>query len=285
MHTDSYFTIGYSHLTGGKPCQDYATAAMLPDGAAYAIVTDGCSTGGQTDVGARILALSTAQAMREHWSTTRTTQELVAAERIALQQRMVATAAQSVLGCDSSDMLSTCLYAYLAPEGGFVHVQGDGVVAWQHTDGRITMTRLDWADNTPFYPVYASDGYAGFIRCHGGSVEANRLTAETWEYRPDSSGEPSDSRNYTLGEGIRGISLPLPADGLRCVAVFTDGVTQIESVDWKDAVVQLLSFKTTGGEFAKRRMIRVVKNTRQLGDGPLDDLAYAVIYAENEETA
>jgi hypothetical protein len=285
MHTDSYFAIGYSHLTGGKPCQDYATAALLPEGAAYAIVADGCSTGGQTDVGARILALSTAQAIREHWSTTRTTQEVAAVERITLQQRMVATTAQSVLGCDSSDMLSTCLYAYLAPAGGFVHIQGDGVVAWQHMDGRITMTRLDWADNAPFYPVYANDGYAEFVRYHGGNVDANRLTSETWEYRPDGSCEPTDNRDYTLGEGIRGTSLFLPADDLRVVAVFTDGVTQIESVDWKDAVVQLLSFKATRGAFAKRRMMRVVKDARQLGNGPLDDLAYAVIYVESEEAA
>jgi len=283
VQTDSHFTIGHAHLTGGKPCQDYAAAGNLPNGAAYAIAADGCSTGGMNDVGARVLTLSTAQAIREHWSTTRSTADPEAAARIAIKQQVVMAAAEGVLGCGTSDMLATCLYAYLSPKGGFAHVQGDGVVAWQYSDGHIMMVRFDWMDNKPLYPAYAGDHFVAFIAAHGGDVNAARLTRDTWELAPGKDFFQFALEEYSLGQGISGIGLPFdPADQPRFIAVFTDGVTQIEGLDWKDAVAQLLSFKTTAGEFAKRRLIRMVKDAQQDGRGPLDDLAYAVIHTDGE---
>ena len=61
--TDSVFAIGASHVATGKACQDY-TLSRASDTYAYAIVSDGCSSGGMTDVGARVLALATATAIR-----------------------------------------------------------------------------------------------------------------------------------------------------------------------------------------------------------------------------
>jgi len=60
-------------------------------------------------------------------------------------------------------------------------------------------------------------------------------------------------------------------------------VTQIDGVDWKDAVVQFLAFKNTAGEFAKRRMIRGIKDANKKGRGPFDDISYAVIGVQQIE--
>ena len=67
LHTDHYFHIGDTHLTAGKPCQDYAISSV-DNNAAFAVVSDGCSTGGDTDIGSRIIALSTITALREYWT-------------------------------------------------------------------------------------------------------------------------------------------------------------------------------------------------------------------------
>lgn len=278
MHADSYFMIGNAHLQGGKPCQDYATAAALSENAAYAIVADGCSTGGKTDVGSRALALTTSQAIIKHWSTTGNTLG-TAPMRINLEQQVNLAPVRQSLGCTTRDMLSTCIYACYSSEGGFIHVQGDGVVAWEE-NGRTVMGCFEWDNNTPFYPAYSADNYAEFIKAHGGDVNEDKLTYTSWERTPDGSLSQLGTTCHTLGRGIQGITLPL-SGGLEKVAVFTDGVTQIEGTEWQDAVSQLLAFKTTAGDFAKRRMIRAVKDAQQHGKGPIDDIAYAVILSSD----
>lgn len=282
MHTDAHFVTGSAHQTSGKPCQDYADASVL-NGGAFAIVSDGCSTGGRTDIGARAVVLSTAQAIRHHWNTTKNPLRDGAPQEIAVQQRLVMAAAQATLGCGQSDMLATCLYTYLSPQGGFVQLQGDGVVAWQTTDSMIEMVRFDWENSAPAYPVYSDDNFAQFIAFHGNDIDGIKLTSERWRHSEKDGFMQLTSRQYTLGEGTRAVTLPLQADGLRCAAVFSDGVTQVENIDWKDAVVNLLAFKTTAGDFAKRRMIRFVKDASKRGKGPIDDLAYAVVMLDSEE--
>ncbi|MFY9457834.1 MAG: protein phosphatase 2C domain-containing protein [Candidatus Spechtbacterales bacterium] len=279
FETDSYFHIGHQHLNSGKPCQDYATSATYND-AAFAIVSDGCSSGGKTDVGARILALATASAICEHWTTVRTVREDTVPLEISIRQRLTMAGTRKTLGLSRQDMLATCLYQYLTPCGGFVHLQGDGVFAYKKRSGHIYMCRYEWADNKPLYLAYAEDYFAGFIKDHGGDVNAARLAKQYWEYTPDGKFSQLPSEEVTLGEAIHGITIRLSADELRDVsfsAVFSDGVTQIDSLDWKEAVVELLAFKTIEGEFAKRRMIRAIKDAQKNGKGPADDIAYAVV--------
>lgn len=282
MHTDAHFVTGSAHQTSGKPCQDYADASAL-NGGAFAIVSDGCSTGGRTDIGARAVVLSTAQAIRYHWNTTKNTQLEGAPQEIAIERRLVMAAAQKTLGCNQNDMLATCLYAYLSPQGGIIQLQGDGVAAWQYTDGTIEMVRFDWENSAPAYPVYVDDNFAQFITFHGGDIDAIKLTSQRWRHTEKDGFVQLTSAVHTLGEGIRGITIPLWVDSLKCVAVFSDGVTQVENIDWKDAVHSMLAFKTTAGDFAKRRMIRFVRDAGKLGKGPIDDLAYAVIMLDEQE--
>jgi len=282
--TDCYFHIGQAHLNGGKPCQDYACASVY-QGAVYAIVSDGCTTGGETDVGARVLTLSTAVAIREHWAVSRTALGHTVPQEIGMRQKIAMAGSREILGLDQQDMLATCVYQYITPDGGFIHLQGDGVLARKERNGRITMCRYEWMPDSeghvrPLYPAYAADGYASFIQAHGGDINEKRLTKECWEYSPDGELLQLPSEEFTLGEGIRGITTSILAEDMEttdCTAVFSDGVTQIESLDWKDAVVGLLAFKTTEGEFAKRRMIRVIRDAQKDSKGPLDDIAYAVV--------
>lgn len=276
--TDAYFHIGLTHLNGGKPCQDYALSDVHHE-MALCVVTDGCSTGGYTDVGARILAFATASAIREHWVTNHTVREDTTPLEINVRQKITMSGSRSTLGLSQQDMLATCAYQYITPNGGFVHLKGDGVVAYKTLGGHIVMYRYDWADNRPFYPAYVKDNLERFIADHGGNINTARLTCTCCEHSQDGFTQPTQ-KAFTLGEGIRGITIPFPPEDIQnldCVAVFSDGVTQIEGLDWKDAVMQLLAFKTIEGEFAKRRMIRVIKDAQKTGRGCLDDIAYAVV--------
>lgn len=261
------------------PCQDYALSGLCGD-TAYAVVSDGCSTGGHTDVGARLVALTTIQAIRETWVNRG---DSICPEHVSAVQSNGLFDNMRTLGLSRNDMLATCVYAYLSPATSFVHLQGDGVVAVRWRDGSLWMFRYEWESNTPFYPAYAIDGRNEFVRSHGGDIAALRVARTTCIV--DSAGFPFSlaAQQYTLEQGIRGITVTLDGDidDIDLVAVFTDGVTQISGVDWRDAVQSLLAFKSTGGEFAKRRMIRYVNDLRRDGGGPTDDIAYAVVRVEH----
>lgn len=285
LHTDHYFHIGKIHFTAGKPCQDYATSAVY-DEAALAIISDGCSTGGDTDVGSRVLALSTATAIRKHWILNHNIKE-TAPREISLHQKIVLAGARQILGLQLEDTLATCVYAYISPVGGFVHVQGDGVVALKYQNGRIVMSQFKWENNTPYYPTYEEVGLVNFLEAHGNNLNATRLSEESYVYETDGKFTVLDTKYYTLSNGIQGITINIEAETLSeqlaFIAVFSDGVTQVDNFDWKDAVVMFMAFKNTTGEFAKRRMISGIKDVQKIGKGPLDDIAYAVVRVEQIE--
>lgn len=278
---DHHFVIGRTHEYGGIPCQDYALSSG-GENVAMATISDGCSSANGTDVGARLLAHTAIAAIWEHWTEFRSPFAKNAIERISSDQRMLTLRAAQSLGLPHSALHATSAHAYFSSSrGGYVHLSGDGVIALKLTDGSMKLTRFDWADNTPCYPLYALDGYTAFIGAHGGDLGGKVCTKEEWVRHPDRGFVLVGISPLTLREGIRGFTEHVEAETMErtldTIAVFTDGVTQIDGIDWKDAVVQLLNFKTTEGVFAKRRLNRFVADAKKAGKGPLDDLAYAVI--------
>lgn len=285
LYTDHYFHIGGMHLTNGKPCQDYAISRIY-DGIAMAIVSDGCSTGGHTDVGSRIMALSTAAAICEHWITNRTALKDAVPQEVNLRQNIVLTGTCQTLGLAPQDMLATSVYAYISSLGGFMHIQGDGVIALKRKNGKTEMHRFEWKKNLPFYPAYKEIGLPDFIKAHGDDLSALQLSQESVTREADGEFSLSSTSYHTLGSGIRGVTINISEETLaelEFIAIFSDGVAQIDGIDWKDAVSIFMAFKNTTGEFAKRRMIRGIKDVQKIGKGPIDDISYAVIRVEKTE--
>lgn len=286
FYGDSFFHIGQAHLTTGKPCQDYALADAGID-VAYAIVADGCSSGKRTDIGARIVALTTLTAIRQ----AEKKQTILPAEQFFLQvddwREQALETTQVLLGVTPLDLLATCVSIMLTPGGGYVRVEGDGVVAIKYHTGAIRIFRFDWNNNMPFYPVYRILGMQLFVKAHGGVATEECLREEVWLW--DGVGQCIQEQviMHSVQEGITGINLMLEAEVLAkeiaCVAVFSDGVCQIDGMAWQDAVREFLAFKNMAGEFAKRRMIRGIKDLHKIGRGPMDDIAYAVIRVEAQQ--
>lgn len=288
FHVDDYFHIGQMHLGSGKPCQDYSFSGVT-DKSAFAVVSDGCSSGRHTDVGARVIALSTVNAIRQRnegkESLVKITQAISQQHKLAINKSMEA------FGLDFEDMLATCAYVYLTPGECITHVQGDGVVAIVFKNGSIHLTAYRWDENKPVYPVYAGDNYFGFINAHGGDLDKPVLNVEFCLINKDGQEvlqlERDDKyESLSLFTGLSGVSQFLPekvVEQISFVAVFTDGVMQVDGINWKDVVLELLAFKNVEGEFAKRRMIRFIKDSKKDDrKGPLDDISYAVIRLDHD---
>lgn len=275
---DHYFQIGFAHLSQGKPCQDYALSGSNSR-AACAIVSDGCSTGRHTDVGSRIEVMTTLEAIKSASLNKTNPEEGV--KQVETKQRELVNLAKSALGLDQSDLLATRIYAYLGNEGGYIHVAGDGVIAMKYRDGTIGMGKFEWANNMPFYPAYRDLDLVEFVIAHGGDMDSLKLTETIATIETDGDfGYKNIIQEYSLREGIDGIMIPIEKEKLETlefVAIFSDGVTQIENIDWRNAVREFLSFKSVEGDFAKRRMIRGIKQFSKSGNNPIDDISFGVI--------
>ncbi len=281
FRADHHFVIGGDHVTHGKPCQDHALSQANDDMAAI-VVSDGCSSGGETDMGARLTTFLLLQTIRG------LDKENPDQGRIFASRQSAFSVAATLLGLRETDMLATLLYAFLTPSGGHLYLHGDGVVARVFRDGTTMLSRFDWVNNMPFYPAYADmvGGTGRFVAAHGGDPSARLFTAEHWVRSPGSSWRKVSEEALTLEEGMRGVSIRFDAAAIEetsAVAVFTDGVISVDGVDWKDAVLRLLDFKTTEGAFMKRRLSRALKEFGKEGNGPRDDLAGAVILITHDK--
>lgn len=282
FYVDDYFHIGQMHLGSGKPCQDYSFSGIRGNGA-FVIVSDGCSTGGHTDVGARIITLSTVTALRQ-WLVSINLDIDKVSQTVTTHHKNALSESEEILSLTFSDTLATCLYVCLTSKGGLISVQGDGAVAKIYKDGTIAVTNYQWDNNTPLYPAYAEDNYENFIQSHGGDVNSKSLKIERHHHNAD--GFQIINGGIVLGDAIRGVTeiiSPQEIESLSFVIIFTDGVMRVDGIHWKDAVLELLAFKNVEGEFAKRRMIRFIKDSKKDGKkGPLDDISFAVIRVDKE---
>ena len=292
FHVDDYFHIGASHLTGGKPCQDYSLSRKIEFDYACGIVSDGCSTGGHTDIGSRFVALSTLNSFSGQWHGGNNGKFTFNFELDCLNKlSSIISERQSFFlnnlrdfTLEPKDMLATCVLSYINAHGAFVHVQGDGVVVIKYRDGSVLMTRYDWAKNAPVYPCYSENDLQHYLtQLHDGDASSATMSisrAKTLDGRNFSS----DNFVMSFEEAKRGVLTNFSLEQLQdieFIAVFSDGVCQVENVGWEDAVVRLLAFKNVTGEFVKRRMIRGIKEFHEVGKGPLDDISCAVIRIEH----
>lgn len=137
----------------------------------------------------------------------------------------------------------------------------------------------------PYYPAYRLQGQQQFLDAMGDDPQAKVLTRESWILHADTCSQ-GESREYSVQEGMNGITHCLSAEEIEeidFVAVFSDGVTQVDAIDWRQAAQTFLRFKSVQGAFAKRRMARGIASMQKLAKGPLDDIAYAVIHIQHEE--
>lgn len=149
---DSYYTIGKGHLY----CQDYALQGWEPF--PYLILADGCSASANSDLGARLLALSARQALARFARLPREGSKL-AAQHWRLGHQIVRRARRQVraLGIDQEVLDATLVVAWC--DGVSVHVRlyGDGCIVARRADGQLSVITIEYAENAPYYLSYLLD--------------------------------------------------------------------------------------------------------------------------------
>lgn len=282
LHTDHHFIIGQNHVGLGMPCQDHALSGLIQQ-RAFAVVSDGCSGGGHTDIGSRLITTSTLKAMKmilphdrdfieEHISTI---YDVACA---------IGNSAGQHLGLSSRDMLATQLFAIVEPSGKCsISIYGDGAIAFVNTDGEMTIHTFEWKNNFPFYP---HEDRRRFIEVHGGKDELS-LTQTIYSLLPNGTIDFKADRTFTCEAGCNGISFitDVITQKTAFVCLFSDGYAQVDKTDQLDVIRSLVAFKTVAGTFVKRRLIRFARDSKHDGAaGPLDDMGMAVIAIDHEDS-
>ncbi|MEY2665267.1 MAG: hypothetical protein RLZZ480_372 [Candidatus Parcubacteria bacterium] len=279
MVTDHAFHIGEQHLRNGKPCQDYALSGKLSDAVTYAIVSDGCSSGGQTDIGARLVALATERAIRECVQ-----QNIFAPASINAERDLYIEAYRRTLQLPLDDFLATSLWAIVEKDSLLVSVTGDGAFALIfENDTEPLLYDISWDKSAPYYPAYRLGGMNERFKQHHENLTPLTITKS----QQVGEGEPSMTADqHYIEPGMNGLAFTFSRNDdlftsrICGVALFSDGVTQVDETSTSDVIRSLLSFKSTTGQFFTRRMNRFLQDVRKVGRGPLDDIAGAVIHFE-----
>jgi hypothetical protein len=243
--SDSYFAIGNTHIRSGKPCQDYAIAKVVPD-RAIAIVVDGCSSGGITDFGARLIAHS-----------------------LLCGHYLIPTLPHYLykFGLTWNDMLATYIRATIEPWGSEVLFFGDGCAVINYGD-HSEFIRINYESNAPYYFVYHLNGkYDDYLSMQ----EGKRITLTI------ANGTDISVRELTPEETSKGILVKLEHEPLS-ITIFSDGVCSFSGMEWIDVCKELTAFKNTSGSYLKRRMSKAIQDFNKSDVKMLDDIAGAGLH-------
>lgn len=269
MNTDSAVLTGTHHSATARPCQDYGLAHCDENGA-WVVVSDGCSSGGDTDLGARILARAVHQVLSEQSALVQTAW---------LEENVCAKAAGALDSHRVSDLLATLVVAQVRDGTVRVSFFGDGVAVLRHTDGTLTRVQVTYSDNAPGYLAYTFA--PGLAQAWQAQYPGQQRTCRIQKL--SAQGDVLEQQVIQAEACLTGLSLnwDIQADAIGCVLVATDGLDTAGTAPEK-AAAQVADIKGSVGEFLKRRMGKLARLWGKQNGFPDDDLAVSAVWISQE---
>ena len=287
MHADAASLIGARHARRAQPSQDYALAGSVQKtrGASeravahWAVVSDGCSTGGHTDLGARAWVLALRTLLREAGEGA---VDLLRAPS-ALQEVLLHQAGPQLDALDFQDGLATLAAVCACPGQAVAAIAGDGLVVAVFADGSIELVEQTFTRNAPLYPAYflRDDQLEGFHSyC---AAEGNAMRVRTMIF--DATGEPIGASEPA--KTPPGVLLPQVFQvydysdrlaTLEMLFVATDGLCTRGCTSLGKTVAEVMDFQSLAGSFVHRRLGALGAQWARGGTPPSDDLALGGIY-------
>lgn len=271
MQTDSMFYKGSTHPV----CQDYAT-----HGSNFVVISDGCSSSPDTDVGARLLALKTRGWIENRYS-------MLYPDTFSIIANEAYRALQAIdLGIGRA-CLDATLGVITVEEGivdAFLH--GDGAIICKTREGETQLYTIDYSNNCPFYPsYYLSDIFMSRYKEMTGNVKTIRslIYDKDWNLVLDESfEEASDTLYWTARETSTLQWIVITTDGLFSFLRPNQGnLKQKYLAKIEDYLKELTNFKSINGEWVKRRTKAFLNNKHKEGWEHYDDFTMGGISFSN----
>jgi len=291
FNLDSYIEIGKTH----EVCEDYATHGTIM-GIPYIIVSDGCSSSEDTDVGSRLLTYACRNALMEIINQNLLEDLDIIALRTHLKEQILFNLRLSLkaLSLHTSVADATLLVAFVWEGKTYYFMYGDGhiILKWKDDSSGVSkdVVKISYADNAPPYLSYNLD-----IRRKEGYREqfGSGMVNETFKWY-DEPGPISVNEFLSIYDGC--ISGVVESDKLQSITLSSDGIESymfgkdapVRAGDrinatfehiWQD---EYTNYKSTGGEFVKRRMKRIKLNNEKSHIEHYDDVSCATIWINHE---
>lgn len=288
MNTDAYYEIGFSH----KVCEDYALAGEYKN-MAYAIVSDGCSSSDDSDVGARLMSHIAKGVLiylrdrdiigTEEYSNI--FKELVIRKCIEVK---------SSLGLPTEAFDATLLINVVYNKNIISLGWGDGYFAFVTNTKNIIAYGITYSTGAPYYLSYEmsptkKDAYKNAYGM--GTMDTNsyviNMDGTVIENKIDTS-------PIRYSESLHRVSYSPAMD---FVMVSSDGLdtyqnnpkfdrpAEEEKSEYKaENIIPLtMAYKNIVGEFVIRRMVRLKSDMNKNNILHLDDVSCATIAIDHKE--
>ncbi len=242
IHTDTFLKIGKTHLE----CEDYIITGDDP--CKYVILSDGCSSSKKTEMGARILCHLAKQYLLYRKNDYRFPDLDYDEMGSWIIHNAELTARQ--LGLKISCLDATLIIAYGYQGKYHIYMYGDGAVVIQGKDNRVSVMEVDFSKNAPYYLSYRIDPermdlfhkMGQFVSIKGHI--SDRINENTYAY---------DYKTRFCYEAEYFPRILICSDGLSSFVKGGDPEQTLEIAK------EFLAYKSTKGEFLKRRLKRAIK--------------------------
>ncbi len=271
LNIDTFLTIGSQHSV----CEDYVLSGTHQ--LHYVILSDGCSSSPNTEMGSRILCYLARQYIRYRFTENPDTFYLDYDEMgkwIIHNAEMTARQLGLPRTClDATLMVSYCNpIDYKSDPTVNILIYGDGFIVLVPKDGPVQICEVEFKpDNMPFYLSYYLDStrlQAYHERKVSKFYNATRedITKYYW----------SDEYAYDFK-----IKQRLKVNEYKAILLFSDGLksfikkdrTHREIIQISDVIAGLVSFKNIKGKFLQRRVSKELKSLAENDIVHYDDLS------------
>lgn len=260
ISVDHFLKIGSSH----KICEDYIISGYDP--IPYVILSDGCSSSKDTDVGARILAHSAKKVLHE-LIHTQGIDILDNLNNVSFDARIYSNALVSVqfLGISRQCLDATLIIMYIYENHVKIHIWGDGCVLNSIKHYGKWITKINYSNSMPFYLQYK---YVDKNLKEYRKYAINK-TVEKWFDNTHMSIIPIPVENtFDITFDLNTNSYYLIAsDGLDSF------IQNAEHYNIELVNQELTAFKNTNGAFIQRRMKRALSEFEKQGITHFDDIS------------
>jgi hypothetical protein len=267
MHSDSAFTIGDSHLI----CEDYAMNLQV-EGNHHIAVCDGCSSSEMTDIGARLLAL-TALAVLSYQQDFDNISFII--DKIAWQINMNIRSMHIFEPLPNTMFDATLLVARKIGDSIGVLTVGDGYIVAKTKTGSLEIIKLEYPSGYPQYLSYKlnAEREKAFKKESPYLVQSELFLVNGKE--PSFFGKLNIEGDFTWHR--------FHTAKYDWIALMSDGVNSFRDklkhdIDPIRVIEYITDFKTTAGEFVKRRLNRFRQECRKNEWTHYDDVSIAVIH-------
>lgn len=262
IQTDTFLKIGKTH----QVCEDYIISGDLPT--KYVILSDGCSSSKNTEMGARIICHLAKQYLHYRKLDYRFPNLDYDEMGLWIIHNAELTARQ--LGLPVNCLDATLVVSYEHDGRFYIYMYGDGVVVTEHISGVISVMEIEYTKNAPYYLSYRIDPERMDLFHKMGQDLIIKSTFED-DYKNTYAYDYKTLFHFDVDTTPK---ILVCSDG---IASFMKGAEPEQTIEIAE---EFLTYKSTKGEFLKRRLKRAIKIYEANSINHHDDLSVGAFLNE-----